>query len=265
MADSLMDAYWQAPPLARSFATAAFALSVSVLFGILPGSWFIFHRLYLWQIPPQIWRIVTTFFLTGPGLGLLFDTYFSYMYLSQLEIGNPRFPRREDVIWYLMFVSGVILVINSLLDLPFVAFLPALILSMCYTVTQDQRGMKASFYFITIPAQLTPYCMILINLVFPGGAMAMLLQLEGLLAAHLYDFLTRLWPEFGGGRNLIPTPAFMSRVVQTPRVLDRGFGTAIRPPAPAAGDGSGGGSSTGVSRGPLPDSWRTRGPGHRLG
>jgi len=234
--------------------------------GILPGAWFIFHRLYLWQIPPQIWRVMTAFFITGGGMGLLFDTYFLYMYLSQMEMGNPRFPRKEDVVWYLMFVSGVILTINSVLDLPFYAFLPALILSMCYTATQDQRGMKASFYFITIPAQLTPYCMILVNLLFPGGAMNMLLQLEGLVAAHLYDFLSRTWPEFGGGRNWISTPAWMSRIVQTPAILERGFGTAIRPVAQAAGGGgSSTGTSTGASRGPLPDSWRTRGPGQRLG
>lgn len=149
--------------------------------------------------------------------------------------------------------------IDYLVDFHFAVYLRALILAMSYTVTQDQRGMKANFYFITIPAQLTPYCMILINLLFPGGYMAMLLQLEGLVAAHLYDFLTRTWPEFGGGRNLIPTPPWVSHLVKTPRVLDRGFGTAIRPVDRATG------SSTGASRGPLPDSWRTRGPGQRLG
>jgi Derlin-2/3 len=141
--------------------------------------------------------------------------------------------------------------------------LTGLILAMCYTVTQDQRGMKATFYVITIPAQLTPYCMILINLFFPGGTLRMIVQIEGLIAAHLYDFLTRLWPEFGGGRNLIPTPAVLSRLVQTPNMLRRDYGTAFRA---RGGDGdAASGQSTGASTGPLPDSWRTRGKGQRLG
>lgn len=140
----------------------------------------------------------------------------------------------------------------------FPMFIKALILAMVYTVTQDQRGMKASFYFITIPAQLTPYAMMLVTFLM-AGPMPTVLQLHGLVAAHLYDFLTRIWPEFGGGRNLIPAPAFLSRLVETPRVFRRDYGTAIRP------SGQSSGSSTGASTGPLPDSWRTRGSGHRLG
>lgn len=96
--------------LRRTFATLAFALSITLHLGFLPGSWFIYHPYYLWKFPPEIWRIVTSFFITGSGLNLLFDTYFVYKYMSQLEIGHPRFPRKEDLLWYMTFVGGVILV-----------------------------------------------------------------------------------------------------------------------------------------------------------
>lgn len=132
---------------------------------------------------------------------------------------------------------------------------------MCYTVTQDQRGGKVSYMFISIPAQLTPYAMILFNLLFPGGVMNMILQIHGLIAAHLFEFLTRVWPEYGGGRNLIPTLAFLTTALRV-------AGTAQTRVAAAAGiqlANRASGQSTGASRGPLPDSWRTRGPGHRLG
>ncbi|KAK7421817.1 hypothetical protein QQX98_002033 [Neonectria punicea] len=259
MSENLLDAYWQMPAIARTLTSITAVLSLSVHLNFLPFEWFIHHPYYLWKLPPQIWRPVTCYLITGSGLGMLFDSYFLYHYLSQLEVGNSRFPRKADVVWYLMFVSATILTINYAADLPFHTFLRALILAMAYTVTQDQRGMKATFYFITIPAQLTPIAMILVNLLFPGGHIAMLLQLEGLVAAHLYDFLARLWPEFGGGRNILATPAFVTRLVQTPRILERGFGAAIRPQDTASG------SATGASRGPLPDSWRTRGAGQRLG
>lgn len=88
------------------------------------------------------------------------------------------------------------------------------------------------------------------------------LQITGILAAHWHDFMTRLWPEFGGGSSLLPTPAFLSRFVETPRVFRREYGTAIRPGSGAPSTGRTTGASTGSV---LPDSWRTRGSGHRLG
>ncbi len=121
--------------------------------------------------------------------------------------------------------------------------------------------MKANFFFITIPAQLLPYCIIASGIVVNQTLAAAPTQLTGIVAAHLHDFLTRLWPEFGGGSSLLPTPGFPSRLVETPRVFQRDYGTAIRP-----SDGQASGSSTGASTNPvLPDSWRTRGSGHRLG
>lgn len=147
---------------------------------------------------------------------------------------------------------------NYLAGMEFLIFMRALILGMVYTVTQSQRGMKASFYFVTIPAQLTPYAMMGINLLLPGGPMTILLQLEGLVAAHLFEFCTRIWPQTSGnGRNLLPTPPFLAHLVRR----FTGQGSAPRRPGEPASSGS----STGRSSGPLPDSWRSRGTGHRLG
>ena len=134
-------------------------------------------------------------------------------------------------------------------------FLHALIVALSYTVNQDKRGQKSTFLFFSVPAQALPYCIILMSLIMGGGIMTLL---TGIVAAHLHDFLTRLWPEFGGGRNLLPTPGFVSWLVQTPRVLQRRYGTAIRQPDASATSGASTGSV-------LPDAWKTRGGGHRLG
>ena len=149
--------------------------------------------------------------------------------------------------------------INYFAELYLGSYLPALLIAMAYTVTQDQVGMQANFYFVTIPAQLTPYLMMAISLLFPGGVYMMFFQMEGLVAAHMYRFLTKIWPEIGGGKDLIPTPRFMTTLW--------GIMSGTRPVTGRAAPASGGssGSSTGVNRGPLPDSWRSRGPGHRLG
>jgi Derlin-2/3 len=148
--------------------------------------------------------------------------------------------------------------LNALVTGGFV-FNSALVLALAYTSTQDLRGQKATFLVITIPAQWTPYAMLLMTAVM-ASPQAAIIQATGLVAAHLYDFLTRLWPEFGGGRNMLPTPAFVRRWFFV-RQRDADYGTAIRPITgqPSA---QGSGSSTG---GVLPESWRNRGSGHRLG
>lgn len=94
----------------RTVATAVFASSVAAYTGMVSMYPFFFHYSFLLQFPPAIHRLFTSFLLTGPGLGVLFETYFVYSYLSQIEKSNPKFSRKEDLLWYLMFVGGVIIV-----------------------------------------------------------------------------------------------------------------------------------------------------------
>jgi len=140
-------------------------------------------------------------------------------------------------------------------------FTSALVLAFTYTSTQDDRGQKAQFFIVTIPAQWVPFAMLLMTFVMAGPQAAMI-QGTGLIAAHLHDFLTRLWPTFGGGNNLLPTPGFIRRMweTRTATVSDKGYGTSF---APAQRDSASTTSSS--AGGVLPESWRNRGSGHRLG
>ena len=87
----------------------------------MPGYYFVHAPEFLFRLLPQLWRPVTCFLITSPKLGILFDTYFMYQYMSQLEQGNSRFPRKEDFLWYLIFVGSTILVGPSLSYLPALA------------------------------------------------------------------------------------------------------------------------------------------------
>ena len=142
-----------------------------------------------------------------------------------------------------------------------VIFTSALVLAFAYTSTQDDRGQKATFIIVTIPAQFVPYAMLLMTLIMAGPTAAKI-QATGLVAAHLHDFLTRLYPTFGGGRNLVPTPGFVRRIFQSTKatVDHRPYGTAFTPAQREAASASGSGAG-----GVLPESWRNRGSGHRLG
>ncbi|KAF7170431.1 hypothetical protein CNMCM5623_002888 [Aspergillus felis] len=145
------------------------------------------------------------------------------------------------------FLSGVI-------------FTSALILAFVYTFAQDNRGKKATFIIIQIPIEYLPWAMLVLTLVMAGWPAA-LSEGMGIIAAHLYDFLTRLYPTFGGGRNYLTTPAFVRRffAAYAPRGEYRTYGTAYRPASQNPPSASSGWASS------FQGSWGGRGPGRRLG
>jgi Derlin-2/3 len=122
---------------------------------------------------------------------------------------------------------------------------------MAYLFSQDNPNANVTIFILNFPAKYLPYVMVFITLV-SDGPQAAKVQLSGLIAAHLYDFLTRIWPTFGGGRLLITTPLFVKRWF-TPEgagVQARAYGTAIQPRQNV----------------PSNNAWSNqRGPGRRLG
>lgn len=102
----------------RTLTTAVLATSIAGHFGVLPVRWLYFHYFEIFKLPPELWRFVTSFLLTGPQLGIVMDTYFVFQYLSQLETTHPKFNRKEDLLWYLVFCGTVIVVRATLKKLP---------------------------------------------------------------------------------------------------------------------------------------------------
>lgn len=143
----------------------------------------------------------------------------------------------------------------------FVLTLVALVLGLAYTYSQDNKGKKATLFIVTFNVIWLPWAMLLLTFVM-GGPEAAMIQGTGLLAAHLYDFLTRLYPTFGGGRNYIFTPEFVKRWFggDRPNITVKGYGTAF---VPATAQRSTQGISTGF--GGFSGTWGTRGQGRRLG
>lgn len=143
-------------------------------------------------------------------------------------------------------------------------FTHALLLAFIYTYAQDNRGRKVHFIFFQIPAEFLPWAMLAMTLL-TGGLDGAMQQGAGLIAAHLYDFLTRLYPTFQGGRNYVQTPRFVRNMFSstTPTTTQRAYGTSFRPaqaptqPVPSASRGWTSGFSSGA--------WSGRGTGHRLG
>ncbi|KAI9830981.1 MAG: hypothetical protein M1826_004098 [Phylliscum demangeonii] len=146
-------------------------------------------------------------------------------------------------------------------------FTQALVLALAYTHAQDNLRQRVTFYILTIPMQYLPYALLLMTFA-AGGPQAALHQSSGLIAAHLYDFLTRLYPTFSNGRNYLQTPSFVHRWFSPqgpPRSTTRAYGTAYAaaPAGAPAGRAAASGFSAGL--GSVSNLWGGRGSGRRLG
>ncbi|EAW12478.1 uncharacterized protein ACLA_008980 [Aspergillus clavatus NRRL 1] len=239
-----MDRFWAAPPVTRTLVALTFAQSALVYGGLLSGYHVIFIPQLIFKVLPQLWRLGSPFLLTGSGLSFIFDLYFS---TTSCWTGSPRFSSPGDFFTYVFFVAFVIVV--------------TLILAFVYTYAQENRGNKATFFVIQIPIELLPWAMLALTLVLAGWPAA-LSESMGIVAAHMYDFLTRLYPTFGGGRNYLTTPNFVRRFFAgyAPRGGEyQAYGTAYRPGQQNREPSSSGWASS------FQRTWGGRGPGRRLG
>lgn len=98
--------------ICRTLTAITVALSVPVHMHLIEAYYvaWITSYVFTWRSLPQIWRLVSPFFITGPQFGLLMDPYFLWTYASQLELEATRFSQPGDFFTYVTFVCSVILV-----------------------------------------------------------------------------------------------------------------------------------------------------------
>ena len=153
--------------------------------------------------------------------------------------------------------------------------LSPLTLALAYTYAQDNPTRQINYFIVTFSVKYLPYVMLLTTFVMASPAAA-LEQSTGLVAAHLYYFLTTIWPQHGAGRQVIRTPqivkGWFATSGGTPQQRGAGTAFAARPQAAGSGSasvpqrqtGSGGGWASGLGGGGG-GSWTDRGQGRRLG
>lgn len=136
-------------------------------------------------------------------------------------------------------------------------------MAFVYTYSLDNRGKKVKFFFVQIPVEFLPWAMLLMTF-FMAGWNSVLVECCGIFAAHLYDFLTRIYPTFGGGRNYIRTPDWVRRRFNSGQQSAQAAHGGYRffPPANREAPQQQQRSTGIFSSGSL---WGQRGPGRRLG
>ncbi|OQE88985.1 hypothetical protein PENNAL_c0015G07951 [Penicillium nalgiovense] len=202
-----MDVFWAAPPVTRTLTALTLVQSALMYGGLLSFYWapFLPNLIFSWR--PQIYRLVTPFLLTGPKLGFLFDLYIMYHYGSAAEKSMAP----GEFLIYLLFVAfSIMLTAGGYLGAAIL--LSPLTMAFVYTFSQTNRGTKTRFWFIDIPVVFLPYAMLLVTMVSNGWDAA-LVESMGILAAHTYDFLTRIYPTFGADtEDMEPRAAHQGRL-----------------------------------------------------
>lgn len=95
----------------RTIVAATLVTSAAVYGGFLSPHRIIFYTPWIYKkFPPEIWRLITSFWLTGPQLGIILDPFLLWTYGSNLERDSPRFLRKGDFFVYVAFVQLIILV-----------------------------------------------------------------------------------------------------------------------------------------------------------
>lgn len=82
MAD-IAEKFWSAPPVTRTIVAAMFLESALVHSGLVSYRLVLIHTSWLFKLPPQLWRLLSCFLLTGGGFSFVFDLYFSTLAIDK--------------------------------------------------------------------------------------------------------------------------------------------------------------------------------------
>ena len=117
--------------------------------------------------------------------------------------------RTPDFAYALLFCAAVL--VASTLLLPAYFLTSALIAVLLYLWSRENQAARVSFFgLFTVDGFYLPWVMVGWTLVSGGSPVE---ELRGIVAAHLYHFLSREWPRAGGPQNLMATPEFVRQMV----------------------------------------------------
>ncbi|KAI3921589.1 hypothetical protein MKW92_027049 [Papaver armeniacum] len=178
----------------------------------------------------QIWRLVSNFFFLGPfSVRFAVRLIMLARYGVQLEKG-PFDKRTADFMWMMLFGAFSLLIIAAvpMLWSPFMAV--SLVFMLLYVWSREFPNAQINIYgVVRLKGFYLPWAMLALDLIF--GA-PLIPDILGIIAGHLYYFLTVLYP-LSTGRNILKTPLWVQKVV-----VFWGKGTQINSPVqpnPSAG------------------------------
>ncbi|GAV85912.1 DER1 domain-containing protein [Cephalotus follicularis] len=206
--------YNSLPPVSKAYGTICLLATTALQFGLYnPLHIALIYRLAISHF--QVWRLITNFFFLGKfsinfGIRLLMIA----RYGVQLEQG-PFQGRTADFLWMMIFGALSLLVLSAIpiFYSPFLGI--SLVFMLLYVWSREFPNAQINIYgLVTLKAFYLPWAMLALDVIFGSPLMPDLL---GIIAGHLYYFLTVLHP-LATGRTLLKTPKWVHKVVARWRI-----------------------------------------------
>ncbi|MBA0594203.1 hypothetical protein Gorai_011118, partial [Gossypium raimondii] len=206
--------YKSLPPITKAYGTICLMTTVASHLGLYRlENIALIHELVFSEF--QVWRLLTNFFFLGNfsmnfGIRLLMIA----RYGVQLEQG-PFQRRTADFLWMMIF-GAISLLALSIVPILRGAFLGiSLVFMLLYIWSREFPNAQVNIYgLVALKAFYLPWAMLALDVIFGSPLVP---DLMGIIAGHLYYFLTVLHP-LAGGRNIISTPRLVHKLVARARL-----------------------------------------------
>ncbi|KAK1418574.1 hypothetical protein QVD17_27719 [Tagetes erecta] len=206
--------YNSLPPISKVYGTLCLLTTAAVSLQLLPVY-------YIALIPKevfyhfQVWRLLTNFLFLGPfsinfGIRLLMIA----RYGVQLESG-PFNRRTADFLWMMIFGALMLLVLSVFPFFESYFLGVSLVFMLLYVWSREYPNANINIYgLVQLKAFYLPWAMLAMDVIFgsPIGP-----DLYGIIAGHLYYFLTVLHP-LAGGKLILQTPKWVHKIVAKYRI-----------------------------------------------
>ncbi|GLT72222.1 hypothetical protein SLA2020_441760, partial [Shorea laevis] len=194
--------YRSLPPVSKIYGVACLMTTSAFHLGLYnPNNIALKYGLVIKRF--QVWRLVTNFFFLGPfSLPFAFHLLMIARYGVSLERG-PFDKRTADYVWMLFFGALSLLVMAAVpyLSSPFMG--GSLVFMMIYVWSREFPNARINFYgLVSLKGFYLPWVMLALDLLLGNPLMPDIL---GMVAGHLYYFLTVLHP-LAGGKYVFKTP-----------------------------------------------------------
>ncbi|KMT03227.1 hypothetical protein BVRB_8g197750 [Beta vulgaris subsp. vulgaris] len=216
--------YNSLPPISKGYGTICLLFTVASQLGLEPFYIALIYERVFKNL--EVWRLFTNFFFLG-GFSINFGIRLLMIarYGVQLEQG-PFQRRTADFLWMMIFGALSLLALSAI---PFL-YTPlcgiSLVFMLLYVWSREFPNANINIYgLVSLKAFYLPWAMLALDVIFGSR---LLPDFLGIVAGHLYYFLTVLHP-LAGGKNILKTPAWVHKIVARWRI-----GAPV-PSRPAAG------------------------------
>eukprot|EP01025_Chloroclados_australasicus_P055570 TRINITY_DN6759_c0_g5_i1.p1 TRINITY_DN6759_c0_g5~~TRINITY_DN6759_c0_g5_i1.p1 ORF type:complete len:307 (-),score=14.44 TRINITY_DN6759_c0_g5_i1:435-1256(-) len=230
--NTVRDWYESIPPITRAIGTAIFASTCLYTIGLFNPMWIYYDQQLIFQ-KLQIWRLITPMFFLGKfSLNFFFNLLWFVKYAPPLERNVFQFNPADYVVFYLFCAAMFCLIQTFYPPAGLYFFASPMVFAVIYLWSRNFPNEVMSLYgVVRIRSFYLPFAFAGMSLLFTGEIPVQ--DIIGIVVGHLFYFLTVLYPQQSGGRNLLKAPQFLAQWL-----AQVGIGSGGYYPAPRAGSGA---------------------------